>query len=389
MPLIEPELYEAKYGYIKGRASRITNLDAKTRRVARGATEVLVKRSGYGHGVERVHAHLTYITRHGKWEMENDRGEVFHGRDELNVFFKDWKESIENHPRRASFVDKDGKERRQRDILQLVLSMPEYVDSESVRNATREFAREVFGKNHEYVFALHTNEPHPHCHLAVKCRGHDGRQLHTSRTDLHDWREIFAKKLREQGVDAEATPRFTRGVVRKAERNVIRHMARGDKTHPPRVPEVVTAKRKEIFKELMEEIGNDVAAPLKAWEEAIKSRQNSVRRGWLSAAQALEQASVDPPSADKEFSETIRRFVSAMPSIDTERHLMKRELIQELTQKPEKHLTASNEHAEIRHSEADRASGRSGVHVETARGPSYGQIGAEQFVRSGDKDLER
>ncbi|ODT86090.1 MAG: hypothetical protein ABS69_00220 [Nitrosomonadales bacterium SCN 54-20] len=389
MPLIEPELYEAKYGHIRGRASRITNLDAKTRRIARGATEVLVKRSGYGHGVERVHAHLTYITRHGKWEMENDRGEIIHGRDELNAFFQDWKESIENHPRRVSFVDKDGKERRQRDILQLVLSMPEYVDSESVRNATREFAREVFGKNHEYVFALHTNEPHPHCHLAIKCRGHDGRQLHTSRTDLHDWRETFAKKLREQGVDAEATPRFTRGVVRKAERSVIRHITRGDRTHPPRVPDVVIAKRKEIFQELMEEIRSGVAAPLKAWEEAIKSRQNNVRWAWLSAAQALERASAGQPFADKELPETIRRFVSSMPFIDTERHLMKRELIQKLTQKPEKHLTALNEHTEIRHSEADRASGRSGMNLEILDRPSYKQAGVEQPLRGRDKDLER
>lgn len=389
MPLIEPELYEAKYGHIRGRAGRITNLDAKTRRIARGATEVLVKRSGYGHGVARVHAHLTYITRHGKWEMENDRGEIIHGRDELNAFFRDWKESIENHPRRVSFVDKDGKERRQRDILQLVLSMPEHVDSESVRNATREFAREVFGKNHEYVFALHTNEPHPHCHLAIKCRGHDGRQLHTSRTDLHDWREIFAKKLREQGVDAEATPRFTRGVVKKAERSVIRHMTRGDRTHPPRVPDVVIAKRKEIFKELMEEIRSGIAAPLKAWEEAIKSRQNNVRWAWLSAAQALEQASADLHYADKELPETIRKFILAMPSIDTERHLMKRELIQELVQKPEKHLAASNAEAEISRVEADRRNRRSSVHVETPARPSHERTGVEQPVRGRDKDLER
>jgi hypothetical protein len=325
--------------------------------------------------------------------MENDRGEVFHGRDELNAFFKDWKESIENHPRRASFVDKDGKERRQRDILQLVLSMPEYVDSESVRNATREFAREVFGKNHEYVFALHTNEPHPHCHLAVKCRGHDGRQLHTSRTDLHDWREIFAKKLREQGVDADATPRFTRGVVRKAERSVVRHMARGDKTHPPRMPNVVTAKRKEVFKELMEEIRNGVAVPMKIWERAIKSKQNSVRRAWLSAAQALEQTGGNPHSVDKELPQTIRRFVSAMPSIDTERHLMKRELIQELVQEPQKHLTASNSHTEINHSEANRVNGISDVkkiakrYVEAAVNLPYGQN--EQPEQSRNKDLER
>ncbi|HYH56547.1 MAG TPA: hypothetical protein VD772_08050, partial [Anseongella sp.] len=230
---------------------------------------------------------------------------------------------------------------------------------------------------------------------AVKCRGHDGKWLNPRKADLQHWRDLFAEKLREEGVDAEATPRFTRGVTRKAERSAVRHMARDDRAHPPRVPDVVSAKRKEIFKELMEEVKNGVTAPPKPWEEAIKSRQNNVRRAWLSAAQALEQTTADTHSADKELPEAIRRFVSAMPSIDTERHLMKRELIQALTQKPEKHLAASNAQAEIRDAEGERANGISDAEksakrrVESSSSPSYGQVGGKQPGRSRDQDLER
>jgi hypothetical protein len=99
---------------------------------------------------------------------------------------------------------------------------------------------------------------------------------------------MFAEYIREQGVDAEATPRRSRGVVRKPERNVIRHIEQGDETHKPRVPKVKAAKVKEAAEELMAE-AKGLPIPAKPWEDAIKARQREVRRAWLAAADALEQ----------------------------------------------------------------------------------------------------
>jgi type IV secretory pathway VirD2 relaxase len=47
--------------------------------------------------------------------------------------------------------------------------------------------------------------------------------------DLRQWRDEFALAMRDQGVDAEATPRASRGIVKKPERQVISHKNAGTK----------------------------------------------------------------------------------------------------------------------------------------------------------------
>lgn len=278
MALIESELGKALNPAVKRKTNSTRKLRSEAKRVAGGSSEVMVKVTGFGKGAGHVKAHLDYITRNGKLDMENDRGEVFTGKEEVKAFFKDWEKDFG-----------DGKRHKnQRDTMHMVLSMPETTDPESVKSAVREFAKTTFGKNHEYVFALHTDEPHPHCHVTVKCLGFDGTRLNPRKADLQQWREGFADKLRDQGVDAEASPRRSRGVAKKAEPNVIRHIERGDKTHEPRVSKVNAAKIKEAAQELTAEAkGLPVAS--KPWEDAIKTRQNEIRRAWLAAAEALDQ----------------------------------------------------------------------------------------------------
>ncbi|MDG5827073.1 relaxase/mobilization nuclease domain-containing protein (plasmid) [Xylella fastidiosa subsp. pauca] len=243
MGIIEAELGSALSPAVKRKVNNTKKLRSTAKRVTGRSSEVMVKVTGFGKGAGHVKAHLDYITRNGKLEMENDRGEIFNGKEEVKEFFKDWEKDFG-----------DGKRHKnQRDTMHMVLSMPETTDSESVKKSVREFAKATFGKNHEYVFVLHTDEPHPHCHLTVKCLGFDGIRLNPRKADLHQWREGFAEKLRDQGVEAEATPRRSRGVVKKAEPNVIRHIERGDKTHEPRVSKVKAAKVKEAAMELVAE----------------------------------------------------------------------------------------------------------------------------------------
>jgi type IV secretory pathway VirD2 relaxase len=283
MALIEAELGSALYAAVKRKANntkklRAVDVRAKASRVAAGSPEVMVKITGFGKGAGHVKAHLDYITRKGKLDMENDRGEIFAGKEDVKTLFKDWENDFAASKRHKN----------QRDTMHMVLSMPESTDPEAVRKAVREFAKTTFGKNHEYVFVLHTDEPHPHCHVTVKLLGFNGKRLNPRKADLQQWREGFAEKLREQGVNAEATPRISRGVVKKAEPSVIRHIERGDKTHEPRVSKVRAAKIKEAADELTAEAkGLTVAS--KPWESAIKTQQNNIRQAWLAAADALEQ----------------------------------------------------------------------------------------------------
>lgn len=282
MPLIEQELGDAFAGAVKRKANNTKKLRLAVRKtaklVATNSSEVMVKITGFGKGGGHVKAHLDYISRKGDVELENDRGDVFSGKEEVNEFFKGWESDFSQGRRHEN----------QRDTVHMVLSMPENTEPEAVQKAVRGFAKETFGHNHEYVFALHTDEPHPHCHLTVKMQGVDGKRLNPRKADLQAWREGFAENLRKVGVDAAATPRPSRGVVKKPERSVIRHIERGDKTHKPRVSKVRAAKIKEAAQELTDETkGLPIAQ--KPWEAAMQAKQQKIRTAWLAVADDLEQ----------------------------------------------------------------------------------------------------
>lgn len=326
MGIIESEFGKALNPPVKRKINKTQKLRSTAKRVSGGATEVMVKITSFGKGGAHVKAHLDYITRNGEVEIENDRGEVFKGKGEVKAFFKDWEAEFN--------AGKRWKNRR--DTMHLVLSMPETVDPVSVKEAVREFTKATFSHNYEYVFALHTDEPHPHCHITVKCLGFDGRQLNPRKDDLQEWREVFADKLRDQGIDAEATGRRSRGVVKKPEASVIRHIERGDKTHKPRVSKVRAAKTKEAAEELSAE-AKGLPVPKKPWEEAIEARQTEIRGAWLAAADALGQAEGVKPEA-KALVAQIVGFVKAMPTLETERAQIKRALAQKFSRSAEKDL---------------------------------------------------
>lgn len=119
-----------------------------------------------------------------------------------------------------------------------MLSMPPGTDRVAVKNAARAFAHEEFGERRDYVFAAHEDEAHPHVHIVVLARSRDGRRLNPRKVDLQRWRERFAQELRNHGVEANATPRRTRGVTQRYERQAITHMrARGKNGRADRLVE--------------------------------------------------------------------------------------------------------------------------------------------------------
>jgi hypothetical protein len=48
-------------------------------------------------------------------------------------------------------------------------------------------------------------------HISVRAESRHGKRLNPRKGDLHRWRETFAEKLRDQGIEAEATRQATRG----------------------------------------------------------------------------------------------------------------------------------------------------------------------------------
>ncbi|WP_246295058.1 relaxase/mobilization nuclease domain-containing protein [Piscinibacter koreensis] len=172
----------------------------------RRAPQVMVKVTGGGRGMRAIAAHVRYISKNGRLEMEDERGEEMRGKGALREIGDDWRFG-------GSYIP-DVAERRE--AYNIMLSMPGGTDPLSVQWAAREFAR-VELADHKYVMVLHDHQANPHVHISVRAESKHGKRLNPRKADLHRWRETFAEKLRERGIDAEATRQATRGHSRNYE----------------------------------------------------------------------------------------------------------------------------------------------------------------------------
>lgn len=194
---------------------------AKFVQLSQRSPEVMVKISGSGKNIGQVKAHLDYIARNGDVELEDERGEVYRGKDDINELRDMWDQS-------GYKIPTSGKAKRE--TFNIVLSMPPGTDRPSVKNAARAFAKDQF-PNHQYAFAAHDDEEHPHVHLAVKAVSLRGVRLNPRKADLQNYRESFADHLRDNGVAANATRRFARGRIRKSEKQPVLHINRRNESY--------------------------------------------------------------------------------------------------------------------------------------------------------------
>lgn len=276
---------------------------AKLERIVRRAPEVMVKITGRTKGVTHLKSHLSYITRNGEVDAETEQGATLAGRSGLKDLQQRWEDD----------AGLDDKRRRDGSLsINIILSMPAGTDALAVKDSARAFAIETFGYNHDYVFVQHLDDKHPHVHLTVRSLGHDGKRLNPRKADLQAWRERFAGELRLRGIAAEATPRRTRGRVRKADRGAV--LALRKKI----TPDVDRLAREEV---LLEVRGGRAAKH--PWDERIKSRQEVIRRRYLEYAAELHRSGVP---ADHELARQVRQFVDDMPAVATRRHALKNEL---------------------------------------------------------------
>jgi hypothetical protein len=268
---------------------------ARLDRIARRTPEVMVKITGRTKDGVHLANHLSYISRNGKVALQGPDGERFATPGAVRDVARDWMAEVEADPRRRS----DGSV-----SVSIVLSMPPGTDPVRMHDASRAFAARTFGDTHPYVFAFHTDERHPHVHLTVRTLGHDGRKLNPRKADLERWRQTFAATLRERGVEAEATPRRARGVVKKAETAPVRRMRdRFDKRQgPPPAADVGALK---------DAVDRDRPRP---WAAAIREKQMQVRRYFVAQAMALARS---PEPHDQALSRSLEDLVRTMPPVET------------------------------------------------------------------------
>lgn len=277
---------------------------AKLERIVRRVPEVMVKITGRTKNVAHLKSHLAYITRNGELDAETEQGATLAGRSGLKDLQQRWEDD----------AGLDNKRRRDGSLsINIILSMPAGTDAVAVKDSARAFAIETFGYNHDYVFVQHLDDKHPHVHLTIRSLGHDGKRLNPRKADLQAWRERFAGELRLRGIAAEATPRRTRGRVRKAHRGAVLAMRKRKVT-----PDVDRFARNEVL--LKVRGGRTAKHP---WDEKIKSRQDAIRRRYLDYAAELQRSGV---TEDQALVHQIRQFVSDMPAVETRRHVLKKEL---------------------------------------------------------------
>ncbi|PKO40611.1 MAG: conjugal transfer protein TraS [Betaproteobacteria bacterium HGW-Betaproteobacteria-3] len=171
--------------------------------VVRRAPQVMVKVTGGGRGLRAIAAHFRYISKNGRLEIEDQRGEIMRGKDVLYDLAEEWRFS-------GSYIPDGADPGHRREAFNIMLSMPRGTDPLTVQRAAREFAQ-VELRDHKYVMVLHDHQANPHVHISVRAESMLGKRLNPRKADLHRWRETFAEKLRGHGVDAEATRQATRG----------------------------------------------------------------------------------------------------------------------------------------------------------------------------------
>ena len=293
---------------------------AQIQRTVGRTPEVMVKVSGGGRDVGGVEAHLRYIGRHGKLPIETDEGLAQQGRGAAKEIAADWQLELcrsQYKPRPAP----GQKDTRAKLVHNIVLSMPAGTPPDKVLAAARVFARENFALQYRYAMVLHTDQPHPHVHLVVKCE-HEfepGQRLYIRKDTLRQWREQFAALMREQGVAANATPRQVRGQTRKPYRDAIHHRLRalrafgqqpmGERLgrRPPKTSTFMRAKLESLLQALSS--GRGAADN---GQEKMRNTRREVVADWRTTADALRRR------GEANLAAEVDRLVDRMPPIQTD-----------------------------------------------------------------------
>jgi len=245
--------------------------------VARRAPQVMVKVTGGGRCMRAIAAHFRYISKNGRLEIEDDRGETIRGARAVRDLADDWRFG-------GSLIAKEVDYGGRREAFNVMLSMPRGTDPLAVQRAAREFARvELAG--HKYVMVLHDHQANPHVHISVRAESSRGERLNPRKADLHRWRETFAEKLRHQGIDAEASRQAARGVSRNLE-PLWRIKARGEGRLRSSRPQFEDGIRAETTR----------AQAMEAWTQLGYALANSRHTADLKLARAIETFAREIPS---------------------------------------------------------------------------------------------
>lgn len=274
-------------------------------RVVHRTPEVLVKVTGRKKGAKHLAAHLNYIGRHGNIAIETRDGERITSKDDAHQIADEWSDAL--YWRQGTLVS----------AVAMVFSMPAGTNPDKVRESVREAAERLIGDNHDYVLALHTDTPRPHVHLTVQAEGMDRKRFDPRREDLFRFREAFAEALRSCGVEAEATPRYTRGQGRAGTSMALTQLRARIRNGASRQP--TDADLRQAREAMQIALGK---AQQPALATQTRARWQETKLCYEAAADRLDSAG---NREDRQLASDVRKFVQERAGIETVPDIMLRD----------------------------------------------------------------
>ena len=282
------------------------------------APEVMVNVSGGGRSKSAAVAHLGYIDRDGQLEIETDTGDILKGKEVAGDLAADWDLDTAAAQARRPYSGRPGRKPAKL-VHNIVLSMPAGMSPAKLLAATRAFAREQFAFKHRYALVLHTDQDHPHVHLAIKAMSEHGRRLNIRKSTLRDWRRQFAHQLRAQGIAANATERAVRGENRSPLLDGIYRAAH-------RRSSIRMRQRVEHVASHLQRGG----LPAESGKTKLLQTRAVVTDGWRTVAEALVG------QGNWKLAEQVWKFVSRMPPPLTDNERMAQAVIAQVPARRER-----------------------------------------------------
>ncbi len=256
---------------LRSGSNRAAEIRSRIEATVRRAPQVMVKVTGGGRGMAAIAAHFRYISKNGRIEFEDDRGVVERGKEALHELERQWRVG-------GSRIENTG---TRREAFNVMLSMPRGTDPLTVQRAAREFAKIEFA-DHRYVMVLHNHQANPHVHLSVRAEGRDGQRLNPRKADLRRWRETFAERLRDLGIEAEASSQIARGARHLNERVWDGKRTIPREPRPARAERLPTGGRRDA---------------LQAWAEIMRALATS------------------PDASDRKLAQSINQYLQRLPAV--------------------------------------------------------------------------
>lgn len=278
-------------------------------RAATGMPEAVVKVGKFYRTLGRVKQALQYQSREGSFEVELKDGTILtkdDGIEALNDLAEQWSANFS--------ARKDA-----RNASHIIISTPAGMDPKAVLVAARAWGQRILAPHYDYAFTLHTDEPHPHVHFLVVREGSGSKRLGWSRAELDEFRIEFAKEARQQGLELNATPRFSRGQFEKSE---------SQRTRKARERLGSSISDEGAAEEVLAGLATRQRGDQKTWFEAMQKRAKQERDEYEALAQAFKRIASrmdeDPGSVVETTAKLLAKQSLALRTIISRRRQMEK-----------------------------------------------------------------